>query len=39
MDKLKVGIIGCGAIAEMKHFPALVKQKHRVELDAFCDIV
>ncbi len=39
MDKLKVGFIGCGGIAGMKHFPALVKQKHRVELIGFCDTV
>lgn len=39
MDKLKVGVIGCGGIAEGKHFPALVKQKHRIELVAFCDLV
>ncbi len=39
MDKIRMGIIGCGGIAELKHFPALAKQKHRVELAAFCDIV
>ena len=39
MDKLKVGIIGCGGIAETKHFPAMMKQKHRIELVGFCDVV
>lgn len=41
MDKLRVGIIGCGGIATLKHFPALSKQvkKERIELVAFCDIV
>jgi predicted dehydrogenase len=38
VDKLKVGIIGCGGIAEVKHFPAMAKQKHRIELVGFCDI-
>jgi predicted dehydrogenase len=39
MDKLNVGIIGCGGIAVMKHFPALVKQKYRIRLMAFCDLI
>ncbi|MEG2597272.1 MAG: Gfo/Idh/MocA family oxidoreductase, partial [Oscillospiraceae bacterium] len=41
MKKVKVGIIGCGGIANGKHLPAL---KHLVEQDiielvAFCDII
>jgi predicted dehydrogenase len=36
--KLKVGIIGCGGIANGKHLPALSKNEH-VELVAFCDLV
>lgn len=36
--KLKLGFIGCGAIARLKHFPALMKLKNRVHLVAFCDI-
>ena len=36
--KLKVGIIGCGGIANGKHLPSLSKQK-QVELVAFCDII
>ena len=38
MEKLKVGIIGCGGIANGKHMPALAKIKE-VELVAFCDII
>lgn len=34
---VKVGIIGCGGIAEGKHLPAL-SQIEEVELVAFCDI-
>ncbi len=36
--KLKVGIIGCGGIANGKHMPALKKLKD-VEMVAFCDII
>ncbi|MDR2686660.1 MAG: Gfo/Idh/MocA family oxidoreductase [Oscillospiraceae bacterium] len=36
--KLKVGIIGCGGIANGKHMPNLKKLKE-VEMVAFCDIV
>lgn len=35
---LKVGIIGCGGIAEGKHLPALAKIQE-VELVAFCDLI
>ncbi|MCK9478550.1 MAG: Gfo/Idh/MocA family oxidoreductase [Firmicutes bacterium] len=35
---LKVGIIGCGGIANGKHMPSLAKIKE-VEMVAFCDIV
>ncbi len=35
---LKVGIIGCGGIANGKHMPAL-KQVKEVEMVAFCDII
>ena len=37
-DILKIGIIGCGGIANGKHMPAL-KQVKGVEMVAFCDIV
>ncbi|WP_099221696.1 Gfo/Idh/MocA family protein [Listeria costaricensis] len=39
MKKLRIGFIGCGGIANQKHFPALVKLTEKVELVAFCDIV
>lgn len=37
MEKLRVGIIGCGGIANFKHMPAL-KELDLVELVAFCDL-
>lgn len=36
--KLKIGIIGCGGIANGKHMPSLSKLKD-VEMVAFCDIL
>lgn len=39
MSKIKVGIIGCGGIANQKHFPALTSQADKCEMVAFCDIV
>lgn len=35
---LKIGIIGCGGIANGKHLPALAQVKE-VELVAFCDLI
>lgn len=37
--KFRVGIIGCGGIANGKHMPALSKIPERVEMVAFCDII
>jgi predicted dehydrogenase len=37
-NKVRVGIIGCGGIANGKHMPAL-KKVANVEMVAFCDIV
>ena len=37
-DKVRVGIIGCGGIANGKHMPSLAKIP-QVEMVAFCDIV
>lgn len=37
MKKVRIGIIGCGGIANNKHLPALA-QIAEVELVAFCDI-
>ncbi|MCI1260607.1 MAG: Gfo/Idh/MocA family oxidoreductase, partial [Atopobiaceae bacterium] len=39
MAKIKVGIIGCGGIANSKHLPALQKNEDLCEVVAFCDIV
>ena len=38
MDKVRIGIIGCGGIANGKHMPAL-KKLPQVEMVAFCDII
>ena len=38
MEKVRIGIIGCGGIAHFKHMPAL-KKLPDVEMVAFCDIV
>ena len=38
MSKIKVGIIGCGGIANGKHLPALQSMPD-VEMAAFCDII
>ncbi len=39
MDKkLRIGIIGCGGIANGKHMPSLAKLDDKVEMVAFCDI-
>lgn len=38
MEKLRIGIIGCGGIANGKHMPAL-KKVAECEMVAFCDIV
>ena len=38
MEKVRVGIIGCGGIANSKHMPSL-KKMPEVEMVAFCDII
>ena len=38
MDKVRIGIIGCGGIANSKHMPSL-KKLPDVEMVAFCDII
>lgn len=38
MEKLKVGIVGCGGIALGKHLPA-IKRNGNFEIVAFCDIL
>jgi len=37
MEKLKIGIVGCGGIANGKHLPAM-KRNGNFEIVAFCDI-
>ena len=39
MEKLRVGVIGCGGIANGKHLPALKKQADKADIVAFCDII
>lgn len=39
MKKLKIGIVGCGGIANQKHFPALKANAELNEIVAFCDII
>jgi predicted dehydrogenase len=39
MKKLKIGIIGCGGIANNKHMPSLTKCNDMCEIVAFCDII
>ncbi|MCD7867754.1 MAG: Gfo/Idh/MocA family oxidoreductase [Clostridiales bacterium] len=39
MTKLKIGIVGCGGIANQKHFPALKANSDLCEMVAFCDII
>ena len=38
MDKVRIGIIGCGGIANGKHMPGL-KSTPGIEMVAFCDII
>ncbi len=37
MEKIKVGIVGCGGIANNKHLPA-IKKNGNIQIIAFCDI-
>jgi predicted dehydrogenase len=39
MGKLRAGIVGCGGIANQKHFPALSLLKDEIEIVCFCDII
>jgi predicted dehydrogenase len=36
--KLKVGIIGCGAIAQVQHLPHLRELNHEFEIGGLCDL-
>lgn len=39
MAKLKIGFIGCGGIANGKHFPGMAQQSEFVDMVAFCDLI
>ena len=39
MSKLKIGVVGCGGIANQKHFPAMKANSDLCEIVAFCDII
>lgn len=39
MNKLRVGIVGCGGIANGKHMPGLSKVSDACEMVAFCDLI
>ncbi len=39
MEKLRIGVVGCGGIANGKHMPSLKSQSHRAEMVAFCDLI
>lgn len=40
METVRIGIIGCGGIANQKHLPALKRiREAKIELVAFCDII
>ena len=39
MGKLRIGIIGCGGIANQKHLPAMEENSDLCEAVAFCDII
>jgi predicted dehydrogenase len=38
MDKAKVGVIGCGSVAQIMHLPYLRELSDRFEITALCDI-
>lgn len=37
MEKLKVGIVGCGLVATTRHIPSYLRMKKNIELYAVCD--
>jgi len=38
VEKVKIGVIGCGFIAKVRHIPAFKKMNKRVDLCAVCDL-
>ena len=39
MGKVRIGVVGCGGIANQKHFPAMKNNADICEIVAFCDII
>lgn len=39
MSQLRIGIIGCGGIANAKHLPALANMNDLADMTPFCDII
>ena len=39
MAKLKIGIVGCGGIANQKHLPAMRANEDLCQVVAFCDVI
>jgi len=38
MDRLKIGLIGCGMVAQVMHLPYLREMEDRFEITALCDV-
>lgn len=38
MERVKIGVIGCGAIAQVHHMPSLAELQERFEVAVVCDI-
>lgn len=38
MTGIRAGVIGCGQIAQIRHIPALIRMRKKVELAAVCDM-
>ena len=36
-NKLKVGIVGCGAVADKRHIPSFARLKKNITIQAVCD--
>ena len=38
MKRVKIGVVGCGAIAQVHHLPNLTELQEEFEVTAVCDI-
>ncbi len=38
MSRLRIGIIGCGSVAQIVHLPTLYQLRHLFEVTAICDV-